>query len=209
MELYDSVKVKSEEAIRASEAVEKINELTGTIMAISSQTSLLALNASIEAARAGEAGRGFAVVASEIGNLATQTSEAVQNIGTIVDEVNGAVKQMSDCLNQTTSFLETNVLSDYKEFGNVSVQYKNDADTFGQSMQEIRENIGILTKEIEKIAEAIQGIDTNINDATQGITDIADRTTNMTQESVESEDKARECKNAVENLTGIISRFKV
>ncbi|MCR5222214.1 MAG: hypothetical protein K6D90_05050 [Lachnospiraceae bacterium] len=209
MELYDSVKVKSEEAIRASEAVEKINELTGTIMAISSQTSLLALNASIEAARAGEAGRGFAVVASEIGNLATQTSEAVQNIGTIVDEVNGAVKQMSDCLNQTTSFLETNVLSDYKEFGNVSVQYKNDADTFGQSMQEIRKNIGILTKEIEKIAEAIQGIDTNINDATQGITDIADRTTNMTQESVESEDKARECKNAVENLTDIISRFKV
>ncbi|MBO4901234.1 MAG: methyl-accepting chemotaxis protein [Lachnospiraceae bacterium] len=209
MEIYDSVKVKSEEAIKASEAVEKINELTGTIMAISSQTSLLALNASIEAARAGEAGRGFAVVATEIGNLATQTSQAVQNIGTIVDEVNGAVKQMADCLNQATSFLETNVLSDYKEFGNVSVQYRNDADTFGKSMQEIRENIGILTKEIEKIADAIQGIDTNINDTSQGITDIADRTTNMTQESVDSADMAKECRNAVENLNKIINRFKI
>ncbi|MBP5160337.1 MAG: methyl-accepting chemotaxis protein, partial [Lachnospiraceae bacterium] len=95
MEMYESVKIKSEDAIKASKAVDKINELTGTIMAISSQTGLLALNASIEAARAGEAGRGFAVVATEIGNLATQTSQAVTNISGIVDEVNSAVGQLS------------------------------------------------------------------------------------------------------------------
>ncbi len=43
-----------------------INQITDTIESISSNTSLLALNASIEAARAWEAGRGFYIVADEI-----------------------------------------------------------------------------------------------------------------------------------------------
>ena len=61
--MYEQVRQETEEAIEKSKAVDRINELTHTIMEISAQTNLLALNASIEAARAGEAGRGFAVVA--------------------------------------------------------------------------------------------------------------------------------------------------
>lgn len=68
-----------------------MNELTGAIIEISDQTSLLFLNASIEAARAGEAGRGFAVVASEISNLAHRSLETVKDINVIIEEVNTAV----------------------------------------------------------------------------------------------------------------------
>ena len=209
MEMYDSVRIKSEEAIGASQAVNKINELTGTIMAISSQTGLLALNASIEAARAGEAGRGFAVVATEIGNLATQTSEAVTNISGIVEEVKNAVGQLSDCLTQTTSFLETNVLSDYREFGKVSVQYREDADTFGNSMNEIRASVGSLTGDIEKIAGAISGIDTNVSETSHGVVDIAERTTEMASESSTSVSKVNECRDAVSDLNSIINKFSL
>ncbi len=207
IEIYESVKVKSEEAIVASQAVNKINELTGTIMAISSQTGLLALNASIEAARAGEAGRGFAVVASEISNLATQTSEAVKNIGGIVDEVNSAVQQMSDCLTQTTGFLETNVLSDYEEFGKVSEQYKNDADTFGKSMNEIRTNIGQLASDIGKIAEAIGGIDNTVTEASHGVVEIAERSSEMAADTTASINKVEDCKKVVSDLNDIINQF--
>lgn len=209
MEIYESVKIKSDEAILASQAVNKINELTGTIMAISSQTSLLALNASIEAARAGEAGRGFAVVATEIGNLATQTSEAVQSIGGIVEEVNSAVGQMSDCLTQTTSFLETNVLSDYQEFGKVSVQYREDANTFGNSMHDIRNSVGSLTGDIEKIAGAISGIDTNVTETSHGVVNISERTTEMASDTSASVEKVNECRDAVSDLNSIINKFSL
>ena len=44
-------------AIKESESVARVNDLTEDILNIAKQTNMLSLNASIEAARAGEIGR--------------------------------------------------------------------------------------------------------------------------------------------------------
>ena len=118
--IYEEIAKQKMVATEKAKSVEQINTLTQNIMEISSQTNLLALNASIEAARAGEAGKGFAVVAEEIGNLAIQTRDSVQNIETIINEVNEAVNNLAICLNTSMDFLENTVMEDYGEFLNVS-----------------------------------------------------------------------------------------
>ena len=207
MDIYNSVKEKAEKAIEGSKAVEKINELTGTIMEISSQTGLLALNASIEAARAGEAGKGFAVVATEIGSLADQTSQAIANISAIVKEVNEAVSNMSECLEETTEFLEKSVSVDYKEFEQVSEQYKDDANVFKNSMEGIKTSMAQLAGAIEQIASALSGINDTVGESSVGVTDIAEKTSGMVEKTSSATDKVKECYQCVDELRDIVTKF--
>ena len=207
MTMYNNVKTKAQEAIEGSKAVDKINELTGTIMEISSQTGLLALNASIEAARAGEAGRGFAVVATEIGSLADQTSKAIKDIGTIVDAVNAAVSNMAECLEETTGFLENTVLTEYKEFEQVSEQYQEDADTFKTSMNDVSDAMAGLANSIDAIAQALSGINSTVGESSIGVSNIAEKTSDMVEKTGTTHDMVEECYTYVEKLREIVSQF--
>lgn len=179
MNMYQLVEQKAAKAVEKSKAVEKINELTSSIMDISEQTNLLALNASIEAARAGEVGKGFAVVAGEIGNLANQTVTTVDNINSIIVDVTGAVSGMTECINEITDFLENTVLSDYHNFTEVGKQYYNDAVVFEEDMGTINENITALLNAINRISDSIHGISKTMEESSVGVTQIANKTSDM------------------------------
>ena len=164
----------AESTKQVSNRVEEVKGIVATILSISSQTNLLALNASIEAARAGEAGKGFAVVASEISKLANETSDSVTSINEIVLEVNSSVDEMVQSMEGTTKFLDEVVLKDYDQFRAISNQYNNDADVVKTSMENVEHAILSLTDSIGVIADAITGINTTIDEATVGVTDIAE-----------------------------------
>ncbi len=180
-QMYRSVQEKTAAAMEQAKAVDKINQLTQSILDISGQTNLLALNASIEAARAGEAGKGFAVVADEIGGLAAQTSSTVGNINGITTEVNQAVKNMESCMQETLSFLEETVLKDYSGFMGVAEKYTEDASGFEDNMKAIGQEVDTLLAAIVEIADSINGITTTVGEAAHNITSIAQKTQDVSR----------------------------
>lgn len=207
--MYEEIKEKSDKAIEQSKAAGKINELTDAIKSISSQTSLLALNANIEAARAGEAGRGFAVVATEIGSLATQTSQAVDNINDIVGTVNAAVRSMTECMNTMIQFLETQVISDYDAFKNSGEQYHEDAVAYMDLMNRIKSAIEELDRYIASIATSVEDINTTMDQSTEGINAIAEKSSKVVESTMEGYERLNESKQSVKALEAITAKFKL
>ena len=207
-QMYRGVQEKSAQAMEQARAVEKINQLTQSILDISGQTNLLALNASIEAARAGEAGRGFAVVADEIGGLASQTSSTVSNINGITTEVNRAVENMESCLQETLSFLEQTVLKDYSDFMGVAEKYTQDASNFEANMKTIGNEVDTLLNAIVEIADSVNNITLTVGEAADNISSIAQKTEDVSQLVEGNAELVETNSENVVKLKNIVEMFK-
>ncbi|MDE5863118.1 MAG: hypothetical protein K2K56_12170 [Lachnospiraceae bacterium] len=183
--LIEHVNVSNKENAHVSSELAELNEYTKQMQSIifmideiTTQTSLLSLNASIEAARAGEAGRGFAVVASEISALATQTQGATDNITVLI-------KNISDELARVVEVVENMIENSTAQ----NVAANSTAQSFAaihesaDSVYEVVISLKTLVKELTESNTAIvEGIET-ISAATEEVTAHSNETFQSSEEN--------------------------
>lgn len=123
--------------------MQEIITISQLIEEISTQTSLLSLNASIEAARAGESGRGFAIVAQQIGVLADQTADALTKTGAIIGKASQSIAQgMKTAEDTAESFRNVNkATADFTEISNnmihITVEQKEAIENVSEEVRTV------------------------------------------------------------------------
>lgn len=195
-------------AIEDSKSVERVNELTGEILNISSQTNLLALNASIEAARAGEAGKGFAVVADEIRQLADSSRDTANNIQAINEHVTSAVYQLIDNSNKIINYIEETIFADYDSFVQAGAQYNEDACYISETMQEFAEKTEKLKDLMKNTVESIEGISSGVEQSANAVTSSAVSTSQLVEQMNSIDKEMSESRNTVGELKAQTDVFK-
>ena len=157
------------EAIRESESVQQVNNLTDDILNIATQTNLLSLNASIEAARAGEAGKEFAVVATEIAHLSNSSQEAANRIQEIKQQVITAVEILAEQSTDLVNYMKESILPDFESFVTAGVEYRKNATFVENAMEEFVTKTDRLNDNFNEIAESIESITRAIDEGVEGV----------------------------------------
>lgn len=138
-----------------------ITEIVSTIMEISSQIRLLALNASIEAARAGEAGRGFAVVAEEIGNLSNNTAEATENISSQIQEIQDLIQNVVGVIGNATDDFKENAMES-AEVLQLMTQLNQSASDAERMNHDLKESLNSFIENKEVIEEIFTTVSNSV-----------------------------------------------
>ncbi|MBD5475027.1 MAG: HAMP domain-containing protein [Lachnospiraceae bacterium] len=204
----EEIRQKLYSAVMESRSVEQINELTGTILSITSQTNLLALNASIEAARAGEAGKGFAVVADEIRNLADNSRDTANSIKAISDTVTVAVKSLADSAEGMLQFLDEEIMGDYDGFVNVVDQYCQDAENVKEIFMEFSRDATAIGSTMQTMNEGINNIAVSVDESVKGITSVAESSTELVEAISRIQQETENNQKVSEQLSSEVNRFK-
>lgn len=202
-----SIKGAMTSSIEESRNIDKVNELTATILSIADQTNLLALNAAIEAARAGESGKGFAVVAEEIRNLADNSKTNAAAIQELNNKIISVVQSLSMSGEKILDFVDADVMEDYKKFELMSTQYSKDADTVSEIMGRIQSSVDYINKQISTVTQNISGISSSVEESALGlqnvagnVIDISHSTSDIYKETCQNAQTAMELKQVSEGF---------
>jgi len=162
-----------------------ISDVVKLINDIAAQTNLLALNATIEAARAGESGRGFAVVANEVKTLATQTSNATEEISKHV----AAVQKSSE---EAVTAVE-NIRSIIVESNDIAMVISAAVEQQNAATAEINRNVS----EAAKGSQDVTGVIVDVSTGAAQTKDIA----------VDVNSAANEVSNNAKTISSVVEGF--
>lgn len=208
-ERADELIAEVNDKVEKSKAVEEIKSLTEEILDISEQTNLLSLNASIEAARAGEAGKGFAVVADQISKLATDSAATAERIGTVSNEVTGAVADLAAISQEMLIFMQERVIAGYDKLLGTSRDYAEDASRIHKLMDEFERTAQELSGMADGMKDSIDAINTAVEENSRGIESVSETISELS-ESVESlQHQAEQNDDVSRELTTEVNRFKL
>lgn len=186
--------------VTLEEQSKRISGILETINDISSQTGLLALNASIEAARAGEHGRGFSVVAESIAKLSADSADATADIEKIIVEL---CRDITDTVANIEIIREgvdgqsqavDKVQATFEDFRTLAEKTRESVS----SMEDLVEEMHQCDKAVVSAVGHIRDISTNTAELTEevadsleeqlnGIKNVAKRVDNLSMVSVEME----------------------
>lgn len=128
----------------------EIEKMSSLINQIAEQTNLLALNAAIEAARAGEAGRGFSVVAEEIRNLAEESSEAADQIGKLIIEIQQGVGTVVETMQESVEGVDEGTRA-IEETGKTFEQIDQAIQHLTDQIREVNQNTQKMVTDSEEV----------------------------------------------------------
>ncbi|QJC51532.1 methyl-accepting chemotaxis protein [Paenibacillus albicereus] len=128
----------------------QISGITKSMIDLSSQTHVLALNASIEAAQAGAYGKGFAVIAEEVRRLSSQTKDSTAVIGGLIGRLQQGMEQFRASMEGSRSLLREQQEQVAATLGSF--------EAIGGSMTRISASIGEVHAQVDRTREACGGL---------------------------------------------------
>jgi methyl-accepting chemotaxis protein len=203
-------------------SAETIFDFVKLIDEISSQTNLLAMNASIEAAHAGEFGKGFSVVADEIRKLAETASENSKNIsnslrvivdkirktsstskdtGQTIGEIIAGITDVSSGMNET--------LAGLRELSIGSARITDSLTKVVRSTSDVRENSRAMSDRIDHVESSMSSIVALTEENRVGMEEIAHGANEITRSANFLAELGGSNADNIDLLEREISRFKV